>query len=311
MKPKNYYDILGVAEGAGIDEIKKAYRRLAKQCHPDANQGNRQAEDRFKDVSEAYDILSDPKKRQQYDTLRKYGGGPGGPSGTGADFRDFDFRGFRPPRGEGRSFTFEGGDGFRFFGGFGDLFSKLFDFEGETGEGRTSEAATEIRIPFELAATGGRTTIRLAGAGEPVTLSVAIPAGIEDGGRIRLKGQGPPSRLSGAKGDLILTVRVEPHRFFKRKGQDVLCEVPLSPPQAAKGASIKIKTLKGGKAVLRIPPGTVDGAVFRLRNMGIEQNGRRGNQMVTVRVGGESEAREARGSKRRSSRPRQTDKPRA
>jgi molecular chaperone DnaJ len=352
MKAKEYYNTLGVGEGAGIDEIKKAYRKLAKQCHPDANPGDKRAEDRFKEISEAYEVLSDPKKRRQYDQARKFGfGGTGGHSGTGGqgyDFRNFDFGGPDAQQGRGGSFTFEG------FGGIGDLFAQFFNFGEETesprSRGRKSkDAHAEIRIPFELAATGGKTNVavvkdracpecggsgakpgtrpspckkcggrgsvlvgqgafgvsrpcsvcmgtgkiigelcgRCGGQGRihgPITYAVSIPAGIEDGGLIRLKGQGQPDPGGREPGDLILSVRVEPHRFFRREGNAVHCDVPLGLKQAALGSSVRINTVTGKKVMLKIPPGTGDGTVLRIRGMGIEKAGRRGDQFVTIRV---------------------------
>jgi molecular chaperone DnaJ len=348
MKAKEYYNILGVGESAGIDEIKKAYRKLAKQCHPDANPGNKQAEEKFKEISEAYEILSDPKKRQQYDQARKFGFG--GPGGRGFDPGNFN-RGTDPRAGRGGTFTF---DGFGDFGGIGDLFAQFFDFsderESSSSRGRGSrEAHAEIRIPFELAATGGKTSVSVVkdkdchecggsgakpgtrpsscpkcggrgsvfigqgafgvsrpcsacmGTGKiisqpcilcggqgrihgPVTYSIRIPAGIADGGRIRLKGQGQPDTKGRSAGDLILTVRVEPHRFFRRDGNAVLCDVPLTLKQAALGSSVKINTVQGKKVMLKIPAGTTNGTILRIPKMGIENDGRRGDQFVTVRV---------------------------
>jgi molecular chaperone DnaJ len=350
VKAKEYYNVLGVGESAGIDEIKKAYRRLAKQCHPDANPGNKQAEERFKQVSEAYEVLSDPKKRKQYDQARKFGfGGPGGGGmgGPGFDFRNFDFGGSGPQTERGGSFTFEG------FGGLGDLFAQFFNFGEETdsprSRGRKSkDAHAEIRIPFELAAAGGKTNVavvkdracpecggsgakpgtqpstcrqcggkgsvligqgafgvsrpcsacmgtgkiishpcgRCGGQGRihgPVTYSIRIPAGIEDGGQIRLKGQGQPDPGGRGAGDLILSVRVEPHRFFRREGNSVHCDLPLTLKQAVLGSSVRINTVQGKKVLLKIPAGTRSGTVLRIPRMGIEKEGRRGDQFVTVR----------------------------
>jgi molecular chaperone DnaJ len=351
MKAKDYYKTLGVADGAGIDEIKKIYRKLAKQYHPDANPGNKQAEDKFKEVAEAYEVLSDPKKRQQYDQMRKYGfGSPGGP-GPGFDFRNFDFGGSGSRTGRGRTVTFEGFDG---FGGIGDLFAQFFDMGDEnssqfSGSRKSGDAHVEIRIPFDLAVEGGKTNVsvtrdktcsacggsgakpgskastcpkcggrgrvtigqgafgvsrpcptcmgsgktiatsctRCGGSGQvqgPVTYSVRIPVGIEDGEMIRLKGQGTADSRGRKAGDLILTVRVEPHRFFKCKGGNVHCDVPLTLKQAALGSSVRIKTVQGKKVLLKIPAGTQDGTMLRIPKMGIEKNGRLGDQYVTVRV---------------------------
>jgi molecular chaperone DnaJ len=347
MKAKNYYDILGVSEGAEVDEIKKIYRKLAKQCHPDTNPGSKQAEERFKEISEAYDVLSDPKKRQQYDQMRKYGfSGPGpGTAGGGFEPGNFDYGRFGQA-GNGRGLSFEG---FNPLGGLGDLFSQFFDrgegdFEGSATAGGGDLHAT-LSIPFELAAGGGKTRFTVSkdkicsacagsGAGPDskktvcpscrgrgtvtlghgafginrpcsrcfgkgtlisrpcarcegngqvhgnVTYSVIIPPGIRDGEQIRLAGQGndkPP-------GDLIVTVRVEPHRFFERRGNDVHCGVELSLAQAALGSKVRVKTPSGKKVNLKIPRGTHDGAVFRIPGMGIERDGKKANQYIKVKI---------------------------
>jgi DnaJ-class molecular chaperone len=284
MKPKDYYKILGVAETAPAEEIKKTFRKLAKQCHPDANPGNRQAEEKFKEVSEAYDVLSDPKKREQYDAMRKYGfGGPGfDPRAGGSGYA-------RPGRGQGETFTF---DGFDLFGGLEGLFGRIFSADGGGGEfsfggrQRRREPDAEIRIPFELAASGGTQRLRLERGepgGAPVTLSVRIPAGIEDGESIRLRGAAGGRTRSA--GDLVIRVRVEPHRFFSRKGNDVLCEVPLTARQASEGATIRVRSVDGRRVNLKIPAGSESGAVFRIPGMGLHATGRRGDQLVTIRVG--------------------------
>jgi molecular chaperone DnaJ len=347
MKAKNYYDILGVNEGAGVEEIKKIYRKLAKQCHPDANPGSKQSEDRFKEISEAYDVLSDPKKRQQYDQMRKYGfGGPGaGKAGGGFDPGDFDFGQFRQA-GNGRGASSEG---FNVFGGLGDLFSQFFnrgesDFEGDSDAGSGDLHAT-LEIPFELSATGGKTRFTVAKdkpctacsgtgtrpgskkivcpscrgkgtvtlgqgafginrpcsrcfgkgtlAGQPcepcdgsgrvhgnVTYSVSIPEGIRDGEQVRLAGQGSGS----PPGDLIITVRVEPHRFFERRGNDVYCNVELNLAQAMRGSTVRVKTPARKKVNLKIPKGTKDGTVFRLAGMGIRRDGKKADQYVKVKL---------------------------
>lgn len=282
MNPKDFYHILGVSESAPAEEIKKAFRRIAKECHPDAHPGDKKAEERFKELSEAYDVLSDPKKREQYDTMRKYGtGGPGFDGwarGTGSR---------RPGQGRGDTFTFEG---FDFFGGLEGLFGQIFSQNGSRpdfsspGRGRKRGPDAEIRIPFELAVSGGTQPIRLEGRESgPVTLSVRIPAGIEDGESIRLRGAaggGPGS------GDLLIRVRVEPHRFFRRSGNDVLCEVPLTGRQATEGATIRVRTVDGRRVNLKIPAGSSSGDMFRIPGMGLHAAGRRGDQLVTLRVSG-------------------------
>ena len=344
MKPKNYYDILGVAEDAGQEEIKRTYRKLAKQCHPDAHPGDKQAEEKFKEISEAYDVLGDPKKRGQYDGMRKFGFGPQGGGGPSFDFQDIDFGSYGPEKGDFRSFDPFGGSA-----GLGDFFSRLFDRDGADDFSPATDLHAEVSIPFELAAGGGKTTFsvkkdkpcaacggsgarpgskrsvcpsckgkgsitlgygsfginrpctRCFGKGklvlEPcrscggkgtaeghVTYSVNIPAGIEDGEQIRLAGQGQSGSAGRPAGDLIVSVRVRPHRFFERRGNDIHCGVSLSLAQAARGSKVRIRTVHGNKVDLRIPKGTRNNTVFRIPGMGLERNGRQGDQYVRVNV---------------------------
>lgn len=278
---KDYYKTLGVGEDAGLEEIKKAYRRLAKQYHPDANPGNKTAEEKFKEISEAYDVLSDPQKRQQYDQMRKYGFGAGH---QGFDFRDFG--NFTGQTWRGTDFTFEG---FDFFGDLKEIFERFFYRDSESPFGfsratRGNDLHAEIRIPFSLSILGGKTSFTISKRQKPVTYAVQIPPGIEDGEQIRLKGQGNRDSRMQEPGDLILTIRVEPHRFFKRQGRDIHCEVTLNLAQAVLGTSVKVNTVHGKKVLLKIPPGTQNGTVFRIPNMGVERNGIQGDQYVTVRV---------------------------
>jgi molecular chaperone DnaJ len=311
MSGKDYYKILGVGENAKPEEIKKSYRDLAKQYHPDTHPGSKQAEERFKELSEAYAVLGDAKKREQYDQLRKYGFNGQHPRGRGGqpfDFGDVFRRGESAGPG---GFTFQG---FEFSGGIEDILSQLFgggfgERFNRSGRERQSDSTAELSVPFELAATGGRTSFalereqacaRCGGTGRTVsrkcpeckgsgrtkdrkTYQVKIPAGIQDSEKIRLRGGGADSR-SGKAGDLIITVRVEPHRFFTRKGDDLYCDVHLSLEQAVKGARLKIRNIDGRRIELKIPPKTGDGKMLRMPGMGVARDGRRGNQYVTVRV---------------------------
>ena len=338
---RDYYQTLGVAETATTDEIKKAFRRLAKQHHPDRNPNNPQAAERFKEISEAHDVLSDSDKRKRYDQLRRYGAfaGPGaspfnqrgarrapGPQGTGG--------------GPGDSGDFDISD----LGGLGDLFSSIFGRRGTGRETEPEEVETSVTIGFRVAALGGQVPITLAmpevcptcggsggakgatvntcpeckgrgtvsfgqggfavnrpcpvcrgkgtvpsqrcptcqGSGEvrvEKRINVDIPPGTEDGARLRLKNQGPKGR-----GDLIVVIHVAPDRFFRREGLDVIGVVPINVAQAMLGSRIKVKTLDGKSVVLRIPPGTQHGQRFRVPRVGIEKNGRRGDQYVEVQV---------------------------
>lgn len=343
---KDFYKILGVAENASAAEIKKAYRRLAKQYHPDANPNDASAAERFKEISEAHSVLSDDAKRKQYDQMRKYGGIPGF-GGAGAQ------RGGRPGPGAGDAgFSF---DDLGNVGGLGDLFSSIFDLGGRRRgakphgpqRGQTVEYAVEI--PFELAARGGKLPITVPttdecptchgsgaapgtspttcpecrGAGTvtfgqggfavsrpcPVCygkgtiptdpcptchghgqirqqrqIQLTVPAGVDDGSKLRLSGQGESGAAGGPRGDLIIVFRVKPHRFFSREGLDIHVTVPINVAQAALGSKIRVRTVEGKHVVLRIPPGTQPGTRFRVKGQGIEKGGRRGDQYVQVKV---------------------------
>jgi molecular chaperone DnaJ len=333
---KDYYRILGVPEAATADEIKKAYRRLAKKYHPDANPGEKTAGERFKEITEAHAVLSDPEKRKQYDRLRKYGAF----AGTGAARGPRP--GSRPGGGVFEEFDLGG------FGGLGDLFSSIFG-EGRRGEPARGETVeTTVRIPFRVAALGGKVPVAVpvtescgtchgsgAAPGTPVTvcdeckgsgqvsfgyggfavkrpcpacrgkgripaqrcaacqgagevrvekrLMIDVPPGTDTGTKLRLKEHGPRG-ASGAAGDLLVSFEIEPDRFFTRDGLDVVCAVPINVAQAALGTRLKVRTIDGKHVVLRIPPGTQPGRRFRIRGLGVEKNGARGDQLVEVTV---------------------------
>src|SRR2546422_478322 len=245
---RDYYQILGVSETATTDEIKKAFRRLAKQYHPDRNPNNPQAADRFKEINEAHDVLSDAEKRKKYDQLRRYGAfaGPGfGGGGAGAR------RGRGAPQDSGE---FDISD----LGGLGDIFSSIFRRRGAGG------------------GPGGPAAESRAEGGVPVP---GAPAGVEEGARLRLKNQGPKGR-----GDLIVQIHIAPDRFFRREGLDLIGVVPINLAQALLGSRIKVKTLDDKRVVLRIPAGTQHGQKFRIPGHGIEKNGRHGDMYVEAHV---------------------------
>ncbi|MHB1168374.1 MAG: molecular chaperone DnaJ [Longimicrobiales bacterium] len=348
---KDFYQILGVSESATADEIKKAYRRLAKQNHPDANPDDPQAAERFKEVGEAYSVLSDETKRKQYDQMRKMGplGGFGFGGGAG---------GQRPSGGATHEerFTFEDlGD----LGGLGDLFSSFFDRrrqqQQQRGRGRSSaplrgqDVEYVVEISFETAARGGKINISVpvtdncatcggsgnapgskpktcsecSGSGTisfgqggfavtrpcPVCLGrgtvptdpcpvcsgsgqvreqrqilLNVPSGVDTGSKLRLSGQGERGTAGAPAGDLIVTFRVQPDRFFRRDGLDVHCTVPINVAQATLGSRIRVRTVDGRKVALRIPAGTQSGTRFRIPQQGIEKGGRRGDQYVQVKI---------------------------
>ena len=274
---KDYYKTLSVEKGASEAEIKKAFHRLAKRYHPDLNPDNPDAEGRFKEINEAYDVLSDERKRAEYDEMRKYGVGGG-----------FGRPGANPRRG-GRT-VFEGnlGDVFGGAGGFGDMFSQFFNVGGRTKRSyahKGSNLQAMVVVPFETMANGGKSRVRFDIPGqEPKTLDINIPAGIKDGGKMRLRGLGAPGVGGGSPGDLIVTVKVAKHRFFRREGDDVIADVKIGLKQAIEGTKLRIRTPSGEKVELAIPPGTQPGAKLRLRGKGIMFGKRRGDFFVIVDV---------------------------
>lgn len=278
---KDYYQILGVPRGASDAEIRKAYRRLAKMYHPDVNK-DKTAEEKFKEISEAYNVLSDTKKRKEYDmfgaggpfTGGPFGGGRAGPGGFQWEFRS------GPGGGRAEGFDFEG------MGGLGNLFEELFQMGGMrprgSGRGRGASQARpepkprdieiETEIDFLEAIHG--TSRRLQSA------TVKIPAGVDNGSRVRVAGKGE----SG--GDLYLNIRVNPHPIFWREGADIFCEVPITVYEAILGAAIPVPTLDG-TAKMKIPKGTASGQKFRLKGKGapsLEHKGTKGDQYVIVQI---------------------------
>ncbi|MSR37203.1 MAG: molecular chaperone DnaJ, partial [Gemmatimonadetes bacterium] len=340
---------------ASAEEIKKAYRKLAKQHHPDANPNNPQSADRFKEIGEAYSVLSDAEKRKQYDQMRRLGAFDLGRRGPGA--------GPRPTAGApggaaGGSFSFEDlGD----FSGLGDLFSSLFD-RGRRGPGpggspgvrpggaeRGENVEYVVEIPFETAVAGGKISIEVpiteecatcvgsgaaqgsgthkctecggsgtiafgqggfqvkrpcpaclgrgqvpdqpcpscAGSGmvrQTRTIQVTVPEAVETGTKVRIPGQGERGRQGGQAGDVVITFKVAPHKFFQREGLDIQVTVPINLVQATLGSKIRVRTVRGKRVVLTIPPGTQNGTKFRIRGQGIEKVGRVGDQYVEVKV---------------------------
>ena len=275
---RDLYKVLGVARDVEADALKKAYRKLARRHHPDVNPGDKASEDKFKEISEAYDVLSDPTKRRNYDEF-----------GEVALQGGFDAEQARRAR-EAFGARFGGGaEGGPQFGGgepfeFGDLDDLLgrFGFGGRGGAGRAaglrgSDLQAQLELDFLEAAKGGekRLTLGLGGeAGRPrsQTLTVRIPPGVADGGRIRLRGKGAPGLGGGPPGDLWATVRVRPHPVFRREGRNLIVDVPLTIGEAIRGAKIEVPTLDG-RATLTVPPGTDSGQKLRLRGKGIAAPG--------------------------------------
>ena len=348
---RDYYGVLGVASTATQDEIKKAYRRLAKRYHPDANQNDPKAADRFKEISEAYQVIGDAEKRKQYDDMRRLGAfGFGGGAASGGNAR----RG-PPPGGPRPGATDPGVGGFGFdiggLGGLGDLFSSMFGGgrggRAQAEQGQTVE--TTLEVPFRVAALGGKIPVELEvteecgtchgngaapgatvkvcpecsgrgvisfgqggfavnrpcpmcmgrgqvpsercptcnGSGEVRArkkLMVQVPMGIDSGAKIRLKGQGGRGASGGAPGDLLITFQVQPDRFYKREGLDLIAELPLNIAQATLGSKVRVSTLDDKRVTIRIPAGTSAGKRFRIRGQGIARDERRGDLIVEVTI---------------------------
>ena len=354
---KDYYSVLGVPASASQDEIKKQYRKLAAKHHPDKNPNDPKAAERFKEISEAYQVLGDADKRKQYDQMRQLGafGFGGGQRRGGAA---------QPGAGAGAQNPFAGGS-FRFddfnindvgLGGIGDLFSSMFG--GGTGQTRGArsrgpergqDVESQLKIPFRVAALGGKVPIELEvneecatchgtgaapgakiqtcpecqgrgmisfgqggfavqrpcpmclgkgtvpsercptcnGAGEVRTrkkVMISVAPGVDTGTKIRLKGQGGRGNRNGPPGDLLITFQVEPDRFFKREGLDVVAPVPINIAQATLGSKISVKTLDGKKVAIKIPAGTSAGKRFRVRGQGIAKEDQKGDLIIEIQV---------------------------
>jgi DnaJ-class molecular chaperone len=270
--PKDPYDVIGVAKNASDEEIKKAYRRLAREYHPDRNPGDKQAEARFKEIQDAYDLLSDKTKRAQYDRFGFAGAGPSFGGGPGGGFQwgggPGGFQQVDPQMAEELMRQVFGG-----FGNAEDLFGTRRRGWGRTARARPQEAPdveAEVTIPFEVAALGGSVNLEVGGR----ELAVKIPAGAEEGQKLRLRGQAP----GGA--NLQLKLKIQPHLCFRREGRDIVLEVPIALSEAVLGAKVDVPTLDGSKLTVKVPPGTSSGSRLRLRGKGIEG----GDQYIEIKV---------------------------
>ena len=344
MSKKDYYEVLGVKKDASADEIKKSYRSLAKKYHPDKNPNDKVAEEHFKEIQEAYDVVGDPPKRAEYDQLRD------------AERRGFSFRDMGDIFSRGRRGNTRTGSGFGFedLGGLGDLFSRFFD-RGERvrssryGPTRGNDITIELDVPFENAVSGWDTIVtvpreedcptcrgtgahpgtstqtcpecsgsgtvqsvqggfalsrpcpRCYGRGTIIEvpcktcegrgqvqqtrrISVKIPPGVDDGMKIRVPGQGEAGVAGGPRGDLYIIPRIMGHRFFRREGDNIYCDVTIDFTQAILGVTLMVSTIDG-RVRLKIPAGTQPGALLRLKERGIKKrDGNRGDQFVKVNV---------------------------
>jgi DnaJ-class molecular chaperone len=271
LKFRDYYEVLGVPRTASADEIKKAYRKLARKHHPDVNPTDKTADGRFKELNEANAVLSDPAKRARYDQLGEnwkagtdftpppgwQGARPDARSGGEQRFSDF-FEGFFGGRSGATSFSMAGGD-----------------------------VEAEIGLSLEAAHGGGRHTLKLRGPDGPVEIEVTIPAGSREGTIIRLAGQGEPGIGKGPPGDLLLHVRLERHAVFQVVGSDdIQAELPVAPWEAALGARVRVPTLEGSAEIeMKIPPGSQAGQRLRLRGEGLNRRGGgRGDEYLRLHI---------------------------
>ena len=288
---EDHYQTLGVSKSASAEDIRKAYRELARKYHPDLHPDDASAKEKFKQVQTAFDVLNDPSKREMYD---RYGssfegvgaGGPGGGWAGGGGGGPFPGAGGFPGGGEIDLESLFGGGG----GGFADM------FRGAGGGGRTTrgrkrstqvpgqDVTARIEVPFKLAIEGGKTDVRLDRDGKTETISVTIPQGLPDGGRMRLRGQGLPGSGGGSAGDLLLEVSVEPHPVFRRDGDTLDITLPVSLAEAIEGAKVDVPT-PWGTISLRIPPGTSGGRRLRAGGMGVHHaNGAKGDLIAVVQI---------------------------
>jgi molecular chaperone DnaJ len=257
---KDFYKILGVSKDVSDADLKKAYRKLAKENHPDLHPGDAKAEARFKDISEAYDVLSDPEQRREYDAVRAMGGGARFQAGgQGAGFEDVF------------SNLFGGGGGFP--GGFGG-------FGGFGGPQKGGDLSTTASIDFIDSINGSTIKIRIGG--EPI--SVRVPAGIQDGQKLKVKGKGQPSPNGGQAGDLVVTIKVKSHPVFLRDGDNLRVTVPVTFAEAVLGATISVPTLGGDPVKLKVAPGTPNGRTLRVKGKGVQFGTKQGDLLATVEV---------------------------
>lgn len=293
MRGKDYYKVLGVDRSAKEKEIKKAYRRLANKYHPDKRPGDKTAEARFKEISEAYEVLRDKEKRELYDQfgenwqhVRDAGARYQHTGEPGGDWQTYHYN--QGPQGGGQfddilKNIFGGGGGFNFSQGQGQDFSDLFGRSGFSSRTRPhnmsmdgSDLEATLEISLEEAFSGTSTSVRVDGK----TIKIKVPPGTTPGQKLRLAGKGNPGINQGRPGNLILNIRVREHPTFRLEGLDLHLDLPVTPPEAVLGATVKVPTLTGA-INLTVPPGSNAGKVLRLKGMGMrDKAGRRGNLLA-------------------------------
>lgn len=268
------YAALGVAKTASDEEIRKAYKKIAKTSHPDLNPGDAKAADRFKAAAAAYDLLKDAEQRRRFDAGEIDASGQERPE-----------RRFYREYAEGPEATYRTSRGFEDFGDYSDVFSDLFGSRARAarGEGmrmRGADAHYTLSVGFLEAARGATRRITMP---DGSVLDVKIPEGLADGQTIRLRGRGGPGVGGAEAGDALVTVTVEPHDFFRREGDDIHVEIPISFDEAVLGGKVEVPTVDG-RVALTVPKGASSGRVLRLRGKGVKRGGQRGDQLVTLKV---------------------------
>jgi DnaJ-class molecular chaperone len=290
---EDYYKILGIKRGASDDEIQRAYREQARKYHPDLNPDDAKAKEKFQSVQRAYEVLNDPEQREMYDrfgsSFDKMGGAPGGgrPGGGAGGFPggNIDLEEFLRDRFGGASGGAAGGTG-----GFADLFRQ---FSGGVGAGQAQSRQRvvngrslqhQLEVPFQTSIVGGdaRITVQRQ-SGKSESIDVRVPAGIEDGKKIRLRGQGEPSPNGGNPGDILITVKVAPHPWFQRRGKNLELRVPITLKEAVAGASIDVPTPKG-EISLKIPPSTSSGKKLRIKGFGVSTKEGDGDLYAEIQI---------------------------
>ena len=287
---KDFYKVLGVSKDADEATIKKAYRKLARTWHPDQNKGNPEAEERFKEIGEAYTVLSNPEQRQQYDAIRAMGaggfrGGAGGGGASGVNFEDI-FGAFGGGNGGNVRFSTSGGgaginldDILGAFGGFGGGSSRgSSPYQQAPQKGEDLHASTRITLKQSLSGVN----IKLAVSGKPMT--VKVPTGLKDGQSVRLRGKGKASINGGSAGDLIVTIHVEEDPVYSREGNDLRMTLPVTFAEATLGANVELPLIDGSTVTVKVPAGSDSGRTLRLKGRGVATKKGTGDLLATISV---------------------------